>query len=530
MLADVAAATLKEELAGIVGSAQLVDDPARLRMMSEDIWTAPEQDATLIVTPRSLGELAAVIAAAHRVGVAVAPRGAGMSYTGSHLPVRPDTLLIDLTAMDRILAINADNMTVTVEPGVSWKSLYEALMAKGLRTPFFGPMSGISSTIGGGISQLNAMLGASKYGTSSECVVALTMVLSDGSILRTGARGRDGTHPFYRHFGPDLTGLFCGDSGTLGIKGEIVLRLMKAPAHEDYCSFSFDSGEALLRALADVARAEIASETCGFDPGMTRVRLKRASLTADVKALGAVIAHEKNFAKGLLSAARVALGGRQFIEADEYSLHLTADGRSTAAVAADIAEMRRIAAANGGREIENTIARMIRTIPFPPGNAILGPEGESWAPVHGMVSLFEAPALFAALQALFAQMKPQFDVHGIYSGYLFTSVSTNAITIEPVFYWPHGYRPIHEANIEPQHLARLPKLPPNPAATAVVIEAKQRVVDLFAEFGCGHFQIGRTYRYRESRDEASLKLLDAIKAIADPDGRLNPGGLGFPIK
>lgn len=522
--------TLKDDLAGIVGQRNVVDEKAMLRLMSEDIWAIPDKDAALIVTPQSLDQLAAVITVAHHAGVAVAPRGAGMSYTNSHHPVRDDTLLVDLAGMDRILEIDAANMTVTLEPGVTWKVLYEALIAKGLRTPFFGPMSGISSTIGGGISQLNAMLGASKYGTSSECVVALTMVLADGSILRTGARGAGGENPFYRHYGPDLTGLFCGDSGTLGIKGQIVLRLIQAPAHEDYCSFAFDSGEALLGALADVARAEIASETCGFDPGMTRVRLKRASLSTDIKALGAVIVHEKSFAKGLMSAARVALGGRQFIEADDYSLHLVADGRSSAAVAADMAEMRRIAAEHGGRETKNTIARMIRTVPFPPGNSILGPEGESWAPLHGMVALSQAPALFAALQMLFPELKPHFDAHGIYLGYLFTSVSTNAITIEPVIYWPHGWRSIHEAHVEPQHLARLPKLPPNPAATAVVIDAKQRVVDLFAAFGCGHFQIGRTYLYRESRDEASRFLLDAIKAVTDPDGQLNPGGLGFPIK
>ena len=522
-------ATVKAALAKAVGHANVCDDAAELRLKSEDIWTAPDHIAGLVVVPQSLAQLAAVVKIAHDAAIAVAPRGAGMSYTGSHHPVRPDTLLVDLTSMNHILDIDAANMTVTLEPGVTWKALYEALAAKGLRTPFFGPMSGISSTVGGGLSQLNAMLGAGKHGTSSESVVALTMVFADGSILQTGARGRDNDHPFYRHYGPDLTGLFCGDSGTLGIKGEIVLRLIQAPAHEAYCSFTFDSGKALLGALADVARAGVASETCGFDPGMTRVRLKRASLAADVKSLGAVVAHEKSLAKGLSAAAKIAFGGRKFIADKEFSLHLIADGRSAAGVAADVAEMRRIARAHRGREVESTIARMIRTVPFPPGNSILGPEGEAWVPVHGIVSLSEAPALFAAMEALFADMVPRFEAHGVYIGYLFTSASTNAIMIEPVFYWPHAWRPIHEAHVEPHHLARLPKLPPDAAATAVVAEAKQRVVDLCAEFGCGHFQIGRTYRYRESRDDASTRLLDAIKAVVDPNGQFNPGGLGFPL-
>lgn len=526
--APVGSKRLADALRGVVDQVDIRTDAPTRALMAEDIWTPGEGSVALVVTPRSLEQLAAVMRVAHAEGVAIAPRGAGMSYTASHTAVAADTVSLDLSAMDSVLEIDADNMTVTVEPGCTWARLNAALKPLGLRTPFWGPMSGLASTIGGGLSQLNAMLGASRYGTSSESVVALTMVLADGSLLRTGARGKDGDHPFYRHYGPDLTGLFCGDSGTLGIKGEIVLRLMRAPAHEDYASFSFPTGAAMLTALAEVARADIASETCGFDPGLTRVRLKRASLAADVKSLGAVVAKEKSLAKGLMSAAKVALGGRNFVEADEFSLHLIAEGRSAAGVGADIAEMRRIAAANGGREIESTIARIIRAVPFPALNSMLGPQGEAWVPVHGMVNLSAAPALFEALEALFAELAPTFDAHGVYTGYLFTSVSTNAITIEPVFYWPHGWRPIHEVHVEPAHLARLPKLPPNPEATRVVANAKQRVVDLFAEYGCGHFQIGRTYPYRDSLDEVSRAVLDAIKAVVDPDGQLNPGGLGFP--
>lgn len=521
---------LKQALVAILRPDQVMDDDATCALHSEDIWTAAEHPVALVVAPASLGELVAVMQAAHTAGVAVAPRGASMSYTGSHIPVTQDTLSLDMARMNRVVRVDADDMTVTVQPGCTWAALNDALRPTGLRTPFWGPMSGLTSTIGGGLSQLNAMFGAGHHGTSSESVVALTMVLADGSVLKTGARGVDGDSPFYRHYGPDLTGIFCGDSGTLGVKAEITLRLMRAPAFEDYASFSFPTGEAMLQALADVARAGLASETCAFDPGLTRVRMKRMSLASDVKTLGAVIGKEKSLAKGLMSAAKVALGGRNFIDPTDYPLHLIAEGRSAAGVAADIAEMRRIAAAHGGHEIENTIAKVIRAMPFPPLNSMLGPQGEAWVPVHGMVALSQAPALFRAIQALFAELAPVFEAHGIFTGYLFTSVSTNAITIEPVFFWPHGWRPIHEVAVEPSHLARLPKLPPNPAATAVVADAKQRIVDLFASFGCCSFQIGRTYPYRDSRDAASRALLDAIKASVDPAGQLNPGGLGFPVR
>ncbi len=521
-------AELKAVLEGLVGIANVTDNAARRALHSEDIWSASAHVVALVVTPHTTDEVAAVVAATAAAGFALAPRGGGMGYTGSYLPAADETVSLDLSAMNRILRISPEDMTVTVEAGVTWAALHTALAGQGLRTPFWGPMSGLTSTVGGGLSQLNAMLGAGHHGTSSESVIALTVVLADGQILRTGARGPDGDTPFYRHFGPDLAGLFCGDSGTLGIKTEITLRLIRAPAHEDFASFSFKSGGELLRAMAEMARAEVASEMCAFDPGLTRVRMARASLATDVKTLGSVVAREKSFGKGLMAAAKIALGGRNFVEADEYPLHVIADGRSAGGVAHDIAAARRIASECGGVEIPNTVAKVIRAVPFPPLNSALGPAGEAWVPVHGHVSLSNAPALFDDIQALFARLAPDFETHGISTGYLFTTMSTNAITIEPVFFWPHGWRPVHEATVETSHLARLTQRPPNPAATAVVAQARAGVIALCRKYGAAHFQIGRAYPYRASRDAASMALLDAVKAVVDPHGLLNPGGLGFP--
>lgn len=521
-------AELRDKLAAIVGTENLRDDEAALRLFSEDVWSRSDQVAMLIVAPGNTEELAAIVSAANAAGVSIAPRGAGMSYTGSYLPANDHTISIDTTRMNKVLAISPEDMTVTVQAGCTWLALNEALKPHGLRTPFWGPMSGIYSTIGGGLSQLNAMFGAGHYGTSSESMIALTMVLADGRILRTGARGPDGDTPFYRHYGPDLAGLFCGDSGTLGLKAEVTMRLIRTPQFEDCASFSFKSGEIMLEALGEMARAGVAAEACGFDPGLTKVRMKRMSMTADVKALGAVITKEKSIFKGLLAAAKIALGGRNFIEADEYPLHIAAEGRCKEAVAADMATARAIAKRFDGVEIENTIAKVIRAMPFPPPNSILGPEGESWVPVHGHASLSNAPKMFAAIRAYFDSMQAEFDRLGIHNGFLFSSLSTNAITIEPVFFWPEGYRPIHEAMVEPAHLARLKQLGPHPEATALVSAAREQVKKICQQFGAAHFQIGRAYPYRESRDDAFKAVLDAVKHAIDPKGVFNPGGLGFP--
>jgi D-lactate dehydrogenase (cytochrome) len=515
-------------LAAIVGADNLREDEASLKLFSEDIWSTSANTVMLIVSPATTDELAAVVKAAIAAGVDLAPRGAGMSYTSGYIPATATTISLDTSRMNRILSISDQDMTITVQAGASWKMIDDALKPLGLRLPFWGPMSGIYSTIGGGLSNLNAMFGCGHYGTSSESVIAISVVLADGSVLKTGARGPDGDTPFYRHFGPDLAGLFMGDAGTLGIKAEVTFRLMRRPPYEDSASFSFKTGPIMLEALAEMARAGIASETCGFDPGLTQVRMKRMGMTADVKALGAVMAKEKSVFGALKAGFKIATAGRNFIEAEEYPLHITAEGRCKEAVAADLATARAIAAQYDGVEIASTIAKVIRAMPFPPPNSILGPEGESWIPVHGQVSLSNAPKMFADIRAYFDAQQGEFDRLGIHTGFLFSTLHNNAVVIEPVFFWPQGYRPIHASMVEPDHLARLKQLGDAPEATALVSAAREQVKRICESYGCAHFQIGRAYQYRESRDPAFLRVLDAVKATVDPKGQFNPGCLGFP--
>jgi FAD/FMN-containing dehydrogenase len=523
---QVTADALASRFAAIVGAGHVTHDPAKLQLHSEDIWQQANAPALLVAAPATTAELCAVIAEANAAGLSLAPRGAGASYTSAYLPTGTMALSLDMSRMDQILAIDPVSMTVTVQGGCTWAALNAALKPHGLRTPFWGPMSGLVSTIGGGLSQLNAMFGAARYGTSSESVVGFAIVLANGELLRTGA-GLPGQAPFYRHYGPDLAGLFCGDGGVFGIKAEITLRLMRIPAHEDFCSFAFKSGRDLLLAMAELSRAGVASEMCAFDPGLSEVRMKRASLAEDFGTLRKVVAKEASIFKGLQNAAKIAMAGRDIMAPDDFSLHVIAEGRSAAAVAADIAEARRIALTANGREIENSIARLIRVTPFPPLNSILGPAGERWAPVHGIASLAAAPAVFADVEAVFAGMAEALKAAGVFYGYLYTSLSTNALIIEPVFYWPEEHYAIHETLMEKPHLARLPRLAANPAASAVVMAARNRVIEVFARHGCGFFQIGRTYPYRESRDAASLALLEGLKTLLDPGQALNPGALGL---
>ena len=359
------AAELQTLLGDIVGPEHVRDDEHTRALHSQDIWATAPATVALVVSPSTVEQISATLAAATAAGYAIAPRGAGMSYTGGYLPLVERTVSLDLSRMDRVLQVNALDMTVTVQAGCTWANLLDALSPLGLRTPFWGPMSGLMSTIGGGLSQLNAMLGAGHYGTSSESVVAMTLVLSDGRILRTGARGADGDSPFYRHYGPDIAGLFFGDCGAFAVKAEITLRLIRNPPHEGYASFAFKRGIDLLAAMAEITRAGVACETCAFDPGLTRVRMQRESLASDVKKLAAVVGQQKSLMKGLVDAGKVMLAGRDFVDGDDFPLHIIAEGRCAEAVESDLATVRRIAAQHAGREIETPSRRSSAPSPSP---------------------------------------------------------------------------------------------------------------------------------------------------------------------
>jgi FAD/FMN-containing dehydrogenase len=322
-----------------------------------------------------------------------------------------------------------------------------------------------------------------------------------------------------------MTGLFLGDAGALGVKTEAAFRLIRMPEHEGWLSFSFSEAAPCIAAMSDIARAGLGCEVFGFDPNLARVRMKRASLLADAGALLKVVGAQKSLFEGLREGAKIALAGRGFLDGADYSLHAVAEGRSKAGVDHDLAAIRKIVADHGGEEVENTIPKVIRANPFTPLNNILGPRGERWAPVHGIVRHSDAGACFAAIEAYFQSLAAEFEQGQIVTGYLTTTMSTNGFLIEPVFFWPEDRFEIHDATVEPGYLAKMPRHASNPGATASVIKARQGVVDVFARFGAAHFQVGRSYPLAQSRTPEARAMLTAVKRALDPNNIKNPGAL-----
>jgi FAD/FMN-containing dehydrogenase len=516
-----------DALVALLGPENVIDDPAELSFYSTDVYRHADFDAALVLRPGSTEELSAAIKLCTERGVSVIPRGGGLSYTAGFLPTQAGSVIVDMLRLDKVVEINATDMYVTVECGASWKTLYEALRPLGLRTPYFGPMSGYLSTVGGALSQGSIFLGSTQYGTTADSVLGLEVVLADGSIVTTGsAGGVQNAGPFFRNYGPDLTGLFLHDAGAFGFKARATLRLLTAPEHNGFISFTFGNHADLLATMSEVGRRGLAAECFGADPYIWNMRLWDADMSRDVQRVVGVIRSGRTLVSGLKDAMRMAVTGRQALQDVEYAMNVAVDGRSEAEVEHALSQIRAIGLAKG-KEVEATVPRAVRGTPFLPPNDILGPKGERWAPSHGIAPHSRIVAVTDGLHAFFESRAALLEAHGIEWGYVAFAVSTNAILLEPMLYWPDAREPYHERIITPAHLAKLPTLAPAPKTAEVMAQLRAELTQFWMDHGCAHLQIGKTYRYMENRQTTVRALLDGLKTLVDPDGLVNPGALGF---
>ena len=505
-------------LRAAVPSAALVTDPAIVELYSHDVYSRGPTPVA-VLRPRSVEELAKGVAAATSAGLAVVPRGGGMSYTGGYLGPTAGFVLVDTGALDAVVAIDEADMTVIVEAGCTWDKLYRALKPRGLRVPAWGPLSGINATVGGGMSQNGVFWGAG-HGPLTAGALSFDVVLADGRIVGTGSG-------FFRPYGPDLTALFAADTGAFGIKARVTLKLQREAVAFAYGSFAFDDHHALFAALSAIARAELASECFGFDPFLQAQRMKRDSLSSDARSLVRMMKAQGSLLKGLKEGAKVALAGRGFLDDVPFSLHCIAEGRREAQAEADMAEIVGLIEAAGGRAVENTIPKVLRANPFPPVNSMVGPAGERWVPVHGLLPHSALVEGWEAIQALFADNRAEMNRLGVEAGAMLLGLSPQAGLIEPVFFWPDALNPLHRHAVEPAHLARLDGFPANAGAAALVDRLRGEIIALFRARGAAHFQIARTYPLRDSHDPAAWDMLVALKRAVDPGGLMNPGSLGL---
>ncbi len=184
-----------------------------------------------VVFPHSTEEVVALVKACTRAGVPIVPFGAGTSVEGNTTPVRGG-VSVDLSEMNEILAVNPDDFDCTVQAGVRREELNAYLRDKGL---FFPIDPGANATIGGMASTRASGTNAVRYGTMREAILSLRVVTPDGRDIRTARRARKSAA------GYDLTRLFIGSEGTLGVITEVTLRLYGIPEQISSAVCSFDT-------------------------------------------------------------------------------------------------------------------------------------------------------------------------------------------------------------------------------------------------------------------------------------------------
>jgi len=513
------------QLRQILGNDFVHDDAETRQFFSTDIFYEAEPCA-LVIAPGNSEELGAAVAVATTAGLAIVPRGGGMSYTRGYLG-GPESVLVDTRRMDRVLEVNTEDMFVTVECGISWAALDDALKPHGVRTPFWGTGSGLYATVGGTLSQNAINYGSGRFGPAVDSVLGLSVVLADGSTLTTGSAATPfAPSPFFRTYGPDLTGLFLADTGALGVKATATLKLIRRAPVTAYASFEFAAVENLCGAMSELARHAITSECSGYDALLMAYMIRKQSLADDIKKLGQVVRSGRGLLDGMRDAAKVAMAGRHAFRDIAYSIHFTVDGRNESDAATKMAQAKAICGSTG-TEIEASVPRLVRAGPFPLPTLLFNQDGKQWVPVHGIVPHSRALAFVGAVETYFESQQEVLDRHGIEWGNFIVPASAQALRIEPCLFFPDAPNALRRSFFDDDYLAGMAAHPRNQGVHDAVRDLRKGIAALAKDYGAVHFQIARQYPYRETREPETFALLQAVKAKLDPRGLMNPGVLGL---
>jgi glycolate oxidase len=209
-----------KQFEAIVGKTAVVWTPEELVVFECDGLTSYRERPEVVVLPQTTEQLAEVIKICNREEIAFVARGSGTGLSGGALPVE-NCVLIVTARMRKILEVDLENQRVVVQPGVINSWVTQAVSGAGF---YYAPdpSSQIICSIGGNVAENSGGVHCLKYGVTTNHVLGLKLVLPDGSIVDVG--GKLPEMPGY-----DLTGIFVGSEGTLGIATEITLKILKAP-------------------------------------------------------------------------------------------------------------------------------------------------------------------------------------------------------------------------------------------------------------------------------------------------------------
>ncbi|MCY1103943.1 glycolate oxidase subunit GlcD [Shouchella clausii] len=247
---------ITEELENIVGNGNVQTSQASRLVYSYDATPNFQALPDAVVAPRSTEEVAEVVKVCNREKIPIVPRGSGTNLCAGTVPTEGGIVLL-FKHMNKIIEIDEDNLTVTVQPGVITLDMIEAVEKKQLFYPP-DPSSMKISTIGGNINENSGGLRGLKYGVTRDYVLALEAVLPNGDIIRTGGKlAKDVA-------GYDLTRLLVGAEGTLGVITEATLKLVPMPETKQTMLALFSDMEAAARSVSSIIANRIIPVTLEF--------------------------------------------------------------------------------------------------------------------------------------------------------------------------------------------------------------------------------------------------------------------------
>ena len=240
---------LLNSLAQIVGDAYVSSADSVRRLHSEDQSSHEMVLPDVVVFPENTDQVSRIVKHANEAQIAITGWGAGSSLEGNSIPLKGG-IVIDFGRMNQIIQVHENDFQVTVGPGIFYRDMNEKLARYGL---FFAPDPGANASIGGMVANNAAGTRTVRYGATRDNVLALEVVLANGEIIRTGSRS------VKQSAGYDLTHIFTGSEGTLGLITQATLKLHPLPEH-------FSAALATFNSTAEAAEAVYGIMGSGLNP------------------------------------------------------------------------------------------------------------------------------------------------------------------------------------------------------------------------------------------------------------------------
>ncbi len=251
-----------EQLRTLLGKDNVLTSKVNLATYSYDATAdVPRGTPDIIVMPTTAEQVQSVVNLARKNGIAIYPRGAGTNLSGGTIPVERG-IVLSLQKMDKILEVDAENLTATVQPGVVIQDLNNAAAPHGLMYPP-DPGTVTTATMGGSVAENSGGLRGLKYGVTKHYVMGMEVVLANGDRVRFGGKTVKNVTAY------DFSNLFVGSEGTLGIIVEITCKLLPSPKYRRAMLATYKTVRDAGNTVAGIIKAQVIPATLEIMDNMT---------------------------------------------------------------------------------------------------------------------------------------------------------------------------------------------------------------------------------------------------------------------